>query len=302
MRSRPFDLWGKRRKPPAKQCRPKQRPPKQRPRLRRSPSPRQRFQRWCHPPLRQRLQHLSRRNRRSRTAGWPATQLLMPGSSFPSTRRAQTEAVPLGRNLILSGAVDVAEGYTNNAQGSSSGGKPDSFTRGQLDLGLHYQSLRLKVDAHSSTSAYYYNHFHDANQLNEHLNLTSNAELVRDHLFLNLNAFATPVALTPAGAFTAAQGLAPIPAGTSSQTYGYTAAPVFKMRFYDFAKSESSINESQLFVKNSSAPVDPNPRLPASRRWAIQPLSVQRRDYERSLFWAAQMGFGRLLCKDGSDN
>jgi len=146
--------------------------------------------------------------------------------------------------FLLNGAVDLAEGYTTNAEGSS-GSSPDTFTRGSLALGLHYAGPRLQADLHYSLTGYYYDQFHNLNQLQNHLNLVAQSVLVPNHLFFNMNAFAAPAALSRIGPLSSGQAS---PSNTNnSNTYGYIAEPVYQMRLGDYAVSQTSLSESQVF-------------------------------------------------------
>ena len=174
--------------------------------------------------------------------------------------------------FLLNGAVDLAEGYTTNAQANStnaqgaSGSSPDTFTRGSLALGLHYAGPRLKADLHYALTGYYYDHFHSLNQLQNRLNLVAQSELVPDHLFFNMNAFATPAPLSRVGPLSANQAS---PSNTNnSNTYGYIAEPVYRMRLGDYAVSQTSLSESQVFFSQplpsgtTSAPSSTTSALP----------------------------------------
>lgn len=180
---------------------------------------------------------------------WPTVQSSVPALWTP--RGAVAAPGPTAPPFLLTGAIDMAQGYTTNATQTSTGSaKSDAFTRGQVDLGLHYDSLRLKLDAHSSTSGFYFYNQHDANQFNQNLNLVANSEVVPDHLFMNFNAFAAPVTLSRVGQISATPGL--VSNSNSQQSYGYSANPVYKTHFGNYLTSETSFNESQLFFQQPS--------------------------------------------------
>jgi uncharacterized protein (PEP-CTERM system associated) len=169
---------------------------------------------------------------------------------------------PAGPALLLNGAVDLAEGYDTNAGSSLQGtstGQPDTFTRGIGELGIHYGSRRLMLDAHYSLTGYYYNHFHSVDELQNRLNLTAKAVLVPDHLFLNFNAFAAPTTLSRVGPLSANQVS---PSNINNRnTYGYIAQPMFQMRLGEYAISQTSLSEDQV---NFTQPLPSNtsPTLP----------------------------------------
>lgn len=189
---------------------------------------------------------------------WPTVQSAVPALWTP--RGAVTAPGPTTPPFLFTGAVDVAQGYTTNATQTSTGAaKGDTFTRGQVDLGLHYDSLRLKVDAHSSTNGFYFYNEHDANQFNQNINFVTNSELIPSHLFLNFNAFAAPVTLSRVGQISATPGL--ISGSNSQQSYGYVANPVYKTHFGDYVTSETSFSESQLFFQQPSI-VSTDPTVP----------------------------------------
>ena len=163
--------------------------------------------------------------------------------------------------MLLTGAVDLSEGYTTNAgnqQGTSSG-QPDTFTRGSLDLGLHYATRRFMTDAHYSLTGYYYNRFNSLDQLQNRLNLAARSELVPDHLFLNVRAFAAPTTLSRVGPLSANQ--ASPSNSNNSNSYGYTAQPVFQMRLGDYAISQTSLSQNQVFFAQP-LPSSTTPALP----------------------------------------
>jgi uncharacterized protein (PEP-CTERM system associated) len=163
-------------------------------------------------------------------------------------------------SFLLTGALDFSEGFTTNAGGleGSQTNKADGFTRGSLSLGLHYDSPRLRADANYALTGYYYNHFHNLDQWNQRLNLTSTSELISDHLFFNFNGFAAPTTLSRVGPLSPNQDFTDI---NNRQSYGYSATPVYKMRFGDYAISETSLSLSQLFFVSPS-PLDPGTSLP----------------------------------------
>ncbi len=183
---------------------------------------------------------------------WPTVQSAVP--ALWTSGGLVTAPGPIGPTrppFLLTGAVDVGQGYdTNVTQTSTGAAKGDTFTRGQADLGLHYDSLRLKLDAHSSTSGFYFYNEHDANQFNENLNLLANSELIPNHLFFNFNAFAAPVTLSRVGQISATPGL--LVGSNNQQSYGYFANPVYKTHLGDYLTSETSFSESQLFFQQPS--------------------------------------------------
>ncbi len=200
----------------------------------------------------------------------PVTPLSPPGQAWPTVQSTvpalwtpRGAVVPAGPVLtppfLLSGAIDAAQGYDSNPTQASVNARGSAFSRGQVDLGLHYDSLRLKVDAHSSTDGFYFYSQHDANQLNENLNLVANSELIPDHLFFNFNATAAPVALSRVGQLSTTPGL--IPSSNSQQSYGYFANPVYRTHFGDYVTSESSFSYSQLFF-SQPATTSTDPTIP----------------------------------------
>lgn len=159
--------------------------------------------------------------------------------------------------FLLDGVVDLAGGYTTNAQaaatgqGSSASG-PDIFTRGIVGLGAHYHGPRLTADFNYALTDYYYAHFTSLNQLQNQFNLATTAQLVPNHLSFNLNAFATPATLSRVGPISATQVL-PSNANSSS-FFGYIAEPVLETQLGEYATSQTSLTESQLFTSQSSSP------------------------------------------------
>ena len=208
----------------------------------------------------------------------PATPVSPPGQAWPTVQSAVPALwTPRGAvgapgpsttpHFLVTGAIDVAEGYatnpgqqsSTNAANAANAANPSAFTRGQVDLGLHYDSLRLKVDAHSSTNGFYYYTDHDANQFNQYLNLVGNTELIPSRLFFNFNANAAPVALTRVGQLSSTPGFAP--SSNNQQSYGYFANPVYRTHFGDYVTSETSFSYSQLIFQQPST-VSTGPTVP----------------------------------------
>jgi uncharacterized protein (PEP-CTERM system associated) len=170
--------------------------------------------------------------------------------------------------FLLDGVIDLAEAYTTNAQGfaTGQGGSatgPDVFNRGTVGLGAHYHGPRLTADFNYSLTGYYYDHFHDLNQLQNQFNLATTAQLVPNHLYFNLNAFATPATLSRVGPISAIQVA---PSNTNnSNVYGYIAEPVLQTQFGEYATSQTSLTESQVFFSQplpSSTGPAPLPFVP----------------------------------------
>lgn len=163
--------------------------------------------------------------------------------------------------LQLAGALDLSEGYTTNAGGQqgTSIGKPDTFTRGGIGFGLHYAGAMLTSDLHYTLTGDYYSRFHRLDQLINRLNFTSRAEIVQDHLFLNLTAFATPTALSRVGAISANESS--VSNINNRNTYGYIAEPQFAFHIGDYAVSQASVSEGGVFFQTPST-ANTGPPLP----------------------------------------
>ena len=177
---------------------------------------------------------------------------------------------------MLTGAFDLSEGYTTNAGGLQgiSIDKPDTFTRGLLGLGLHYATARLTADAHYSLTGDYYSRFHGLDELLNRLNLAANSELVPDHLFLNLSAFAAPAELSRVGALSANQ--ATVSNINNRDSYGYVAEPELVVRLGDYAISQTSVSEGGVFFARPSTS-NTGPLLPITpARNAISTIATER--------------------------
>jgi len=84
--------------------------------------------------------------------GFPAFPSTLPGTAWPTVGSAVpalwaptgpvTAPGPAGPTLppfLVTGAIAAAQGYNSNVTQTSSGSaKGDTFTQGQLDLGIHY--------------------------------------------------------------------------------------------------------------------------------------------------------------------
>lgn len=200
---------------------------------------------------------------------------LAQGYATPGAGTAFITPVAPAQRPLLSGAVDLAEGYTTNANGEqgTSSGKPDTFTRGGLDLGLHYGARRLTADAHYSLSGYYYSRFHDLNNLVNRLNFAGTSELIPDHLSVNVNAFAAPAVLSRVGRLTANGDLV---SNNVRQSYGYAATPVLKLRLGEYALSQTSVSESAVFFSQPTASTT-DPALPIASAENTNSITVAER-------------------------
>jgi uncharacterized protein (PEP-CTERM system associated) len=218
---------------------------------------------------------------------WPTVGSAIPALWTPSGPvTAPGPAGPILPPFLVTGAIAAAQGYnTNVTQTSTGAAKGDTFTQGQLDLGIHYDSLKLKLDAHSSTNAYYFYNEHDANQFNQNLNLTANSELIPNHLFLNLNAYAAPVTLSRVGQISATPGLQV--GSNTQQSYGYFVNPVYKTHFGDYVTSQTSFSESQLFFSQPTT-VSTDPTVP------VVPLANNSTSSTISQGFSSGPYFGRL--------
>ena len=225
---------------------------------------------------------------------WPTVGSAVPALWTPGGPvTAPGPPGPIAPPFLVTGAVAVAQGYNTNVQQTPTGAaQGDTFTQGGADLGVHYDSLRLKVDAHSSTSGFYFYNLHDQNQFNENLNLVANSELIPNHLFLNLNAYAAPVTLTRVGQISATPGL--LVGSNNQQSYGYFVNPVYKTHFGDYVTSQTSFSESQLFfqqpntVSQQPTTVSTNPTIP------VVPLANNSTSSTISQGFSSGPYFGRL--------
>ncbi len=174
---------------------------------------------------------------------------------IPLEANAQAVPAPAGvppPPLRLNGALQLSEGYTSNAGGlnGTNTGKPDTFTRGLVGFGLHFAGARLNADAHYTLTGEYYSRFHRLDQLQNRLNLTAAAQIVPDHLFLNVRAFATPTALTRVGAISANDSS--VSNINNRNTYGYVAQPELLFHVGDYAISQTSLSEGGVFFERPS--------------------------------------------------
>ena len=225
---------------------------------------------------------------------WPTVGSAVPALWTPGGPVTAPGATgPIAPPFLVTGAVGVAQGYNTNVQQTPTGAaQGDTFTQGGADLGVHYDSLRLKVDAHSSTSGFYFYNLHDQNQFNENLNLVANSELIPNHLFLNLNAYAAPVTLTRVGQISATPGL--LVGSNNQQSYGFFVNPVYKTHFGDYVTSQTSFSESQAFFQQpntfSQQPttVSTNPTIP------VVPLANNSTSSTISQGFSSGPYFGRL--------
>jgi hypothetical protein len=78
------------------------------------------------------------------------------------------------------------------------------------------------------------------------LNLSSEATLIPQNLFLNVSAFATPVILSRIGAIS--PSAEPIANASSRDSYGYSAEPQLVLHFRDFATATTTVNQSGVFL------------------------------------------------------
>ena len=164
------------------------------------------------------------------------------------TAAANAQGQPPPPALLILGAIGLSENYATNAGGAQNTAvsRSDTYTRGNLDLGLRYQGSRLNIAANYELTGNYYDRFHQLDRVENRLNLSSEATLIPQNLFLNVSAFATPIILSRIGAIS--PNAEPIASSSSRDTYGYTAEPQLVLHFDDFATSTTTINQSGVFL------------------------------------------------------
>ena len=198
-----------------------------------------------------------------------------PLASLGRSSAVAAPPAPFPPALLLNGAVDLAQGYTTNANGEqgTSSRTPDTFTRGRLDLGLHYKSLRLTADAHYSGSGYYYSRDHNLNNLVNRLNFASTSELIPDHFFFNVRAFGAPTTLSRVGRLSPNGSLN---SNNDRQSYGFVATPTLRLRLGEYALSQTSVSENAVFFSQPSTSI-PAPALPTTPAGNTNSISATER-------------------------
>jgi len=148
--------------------------------------------------------------------------------------------------LQIGGYLDLAVGYSTNAQGGPSGtSSNDSFMRGTVGGYLQYIKPRLSANLAYSLTGVYWAKFHRQNHLSNRLNLTSHFVAIPDMLVVKANAYAAPADLTRAGAVSASGE--PISQFNTRDTYGYFVQPDFMLRFKDYLISTLSAGHGGVF-------------------------------------------------------
>lgn len=187
----------------------------------------------------------------------PALAQDQPEASAPSGGASSSEDTS-GLDLATTplptfgGNIDLAEGYTTNAQGYAltPSNKDDTFTRGRLGLFLNYKRPRIDLHGAYLLTGQYYGRQHQADHLSNRLNLTSRTTVVPEMLFVTANAFAAPGELTRVGAISASGE--PVSNYNTRDTYGYFVQPQLLLRFNDFAVSSTTVSQSGVFFVQPS--------------------------------------------------
>jgi uncharacterized protein (PEP-CTERM system associated) len=183
----------------------------------------------------------------------------MDGTTVPGT--AANGGIGLGApNIRLSGfrftaSGDVSETYTTNAIGVNNNAiagysGSDLLTTASIFLGLHDHTPRLDLDFGYSFSSLIYVNNSSFDRVSHTLNALGRAILVPDRLLLTASAFAAPILINGLGPQAAAAANSGI-----RDTYGYTISPELLFRFGQFARSETTINQSGVFFVLPHSPL-----------------------------------------------
>jgi uncharacterized protein (PEP-CTERM system associated) len=191
----------------------------------------------------------------AQTTAAPAATGQTPNAQ-PSTGNAQAPATQPGADLggpglelkgrRLNAGGSLVESYTTNALGVPNSGSSGEFiTSLGLYLDAHDHTARFDGDLNYSLIADIYMSHSQYNRISNYFNGLANAVLIQNRLFLRATAYAQPILLNGFGALNAA--------GTNSglrSTYGYTVSPELTFRLGDFARSDTVLTQSALFIDN----------------------------------------------------
>jgi hypothetical protein len=187
-----------------------------------------------------------------------------PSPDTGATNGDESLNLPAVPPVELRAFVDLAQGYSTNAQaGGSGGGEGDTFTRGRVGVNFHYDKPRLFADLGYILTGSYWAKFHKLNHLSNRLNLASRLIAIPDMLFISANAFASPADLTRPGARSASGE--PISRYNTRDTYGYMVRPEFILHFKDYLTNTLSGSQGGVFfvTPSTSTTSPPPPIVPA---------------------------------------
>jgi uncharacterized protein (PEP-CTERM system associated) len=157
-------------------------------------------------------------------------------------------SVPLP-DLQVFAAVSLAETYTSNAGGNVNGDS-DFYTEPGIHLGLIKQSRRVMASFNYSLTGQYHARNHDLDQFINKLSARANAELLEQLLYLDLQAAATPQALTRVGSLTASSDTPT--RGNYRNTYSYAARPTIVHQFGNAVETDLWVSQSGVFFVTPS--------------------------------------------------
>ena len=185
----------------------------------------------------------------------------MDGSTMPGPAAGGAGGGP---TLRLSGrrftaAMGLTETYTTNALGITNGigianagggnySGGDFITRLTLSLGAHDHTARFDGDLEYTLAGDAYARHPSYDGVYNYLNALGTATLIPERLVVRGSAFAAPILINGLGAIGA--GNRPVAAGANSgirDTYGYTISPDLMFRLGNFARSETTLNQSSIF-------------------------------------------------------
>jgi hypothetical protein len=109
---------------------------------------------------------------------------------------------------------------------------------------VHEHSRRLTLDANYNLYSSFYANGTEQTQISNYLQAIGSADVIPEHLDLNLRAFAQPVVTSNFGALTAGNRVIP---GAYSNSYGYIATPDLRFNLGDFATSNTMPSYGQVF-------------------------------------------------------
>jgi uncharacterized protein (PEP-CTERM system associated) len=180
-----------------------------------------------------------------------------PGKAGEGEEDEDTETnIP---ELQVFAAVNLAEVYTSNAAGSIGRNKGyDFYTKPGIRLSAIEQSAHVTATLDYSLNGQYHARDHDLDQFVHRLRGMANAELINQLLFLDLQAFAKPAALTRTGALTAADD---VPNRSNYRdSYGYAVRPTLLHQFGSAVETDLWFSQSGVFfVTPSGAAPTPLP-------------------------------------------
>ncbi len=159
------------------------------------------------------------------------------------------EAVSAGQWRIVP-AISVQESYTDNVNLSPSGQEDDDFiTEVTPSISLRGQGGRLSANFDYSLQKLFYSNDSDRNSLSHQLQANANAELVKQIVFLDVDASARQENTSNSGRLSDSNISV---TGNRNEVYTWRVSPVVRHHFGNYANGEARITVDQVLNSGGS--------------------------------------------------